>query len=65
MISTQREDEMYEYWSDETNDEWTQEWRDELTLEEQKLVDEWDSGYNTGIRKICERILELNKEKLQ
>jgi hypothetical protein len=63
MITSQREDDMYENWMAESNDPETEEWRDELTDDEQKLVDEWDRGYNTGIRKMCERILELEKEK--
>lgn len=39
-------------WENETNDEETQEWRDELTAEEQALVDQWDYGFNDGLRRM-------------
>lgn len=61
MITKQREDELYSNWSEETNEEWTQEWRNELTDEEQTLVDNWDDSYCDGMIKMCERILELEK----
>jgi hypothetical protein len=63
MITKQREDDMYSNWCEETNESWTQEWRDELTEDEQKLVDSWDRRYSTGVKKMCERILELEKGK--
>lgn len=63
MINKQREDDLHENWSEETNEEWTQEWRDELTDEEQKLVNKWDNSYCNGMLEMCERILELEKER--
>ena len=53
IISEERETELYELWSSETNEEWTQEWRDELTSAEKKLVENWGNGCAEGLIKLC------------
>ena len=62
-IGAARVEELRHYWNEETEDEDTQEWRDEITaVDEQLLIEEWDNNYNTGILKLCEEILEAERE---
>ena len=63
IISEERETELYELWSSETNEEWTQEWRDELTSAEKKLVENWDNGFEEGLIKLCKDILKQAEER--
>lgn len=63
MISQERMEEMEDdFWS-ESNDDYTQEWREDLTDEETRLVDKWDRKYAQGTIKLCEQILDIEKEK--
>ena len=52
MPTEARYEQLYWLWENETNDEETQEWRNELTAEEQALVDQWDYGFNDGLRRM-------------
>ena len=62
-IGAARVEELQYYWNNETADEDTQEWREEITaVDEQLLIEEWDNNYNTGILKLCEDILEAERE---
>ncbi len=62
-IDTARVEELRHYWNQETEDEDTQEWREEVTdVTEQLLIEEWDNSYNAGILKLCEEILEAERE---
>lgn len=62
-IDTARVEELRYYWNQETEDEDTQEWREEITaVDEQLLIEEWDNSYNAGILKLCEEILEAERE---
>ena len=62
-IGAARVEELQYYWNNETADEDTQEWREEITaVDEQLLIEEWDNNYNTGILKLCEEILEAERE---
>lgn len=54
MLTEARYEQLCWLWENETNDEETQEWRDELTAEEQALVDQWDYGFNDGLRRMCQ-----------
>ena len=62
-IGAARVEELQYYWNNETADEDTQEWREEITaVDEQLLIEEWENNYNTGILKLCEEILEAERE---
>jgi len=54
MLTKERYETLAWLWENETNDEETQEWRDELDSEEQKLVDRWDNGFDSGLARMCQ-----------
>lgn len=49
MLSKDRETELNELFWNESNDEETQAWRDELTIEEERLVEQWDHDIISGM----------------
>lgn len=62
MLSEERKKELYKSWLFEDADD-DNEWFYALTDEEQELVRRWDKGYRTGFIAICERIMELDKNR--
>ncbi len=65
IISEERETELYEFWSSETNEEWTQEWRDELTSAEKKLVENWDNDSIEGLINFCKEFKKAEERNLE
>lgn len=52
-----RREELLDNWEHETNESWTQEWREELSPGELEYVAQLDSGYRSGVRRLCTDIL--------
>ncbi len=48
-------------WESETEDKETWEWRENLTPEEARLVESWDSSWNSGVLKLSEDILAADQ----
>lgn len=44
-MESERKNELYRLWCEETNEPETREWRTELNNEEQELVAQWEAGY--------------------
>lgn len=61
-ITKDRLAELADFWNAETNDIETQEWRDDLTPEESKIIDGWDRHYASGLHKILQNIIALQRE---
>lgn len=58
MLSKDRETELNELFWNESNDEETQAWRDELTIEEERLVEQWDHDIISGMSSLYKEILD-------
>ena len=63
-MSTERIEELWEWFNSETNDEETQIWRDWLTAEESILVDKWDASYIDGLYSVCKAIQDALKRRV-
>ena len=62
MLSEERKKELYKSWLFEDADD-DNEWFHELTSEEQELVLRWDKSYRASFIDMCERIIELDKNR--
>ncbi len=58
-VSEEREEELEEYFWNESNDPETQEWRDELTAAESALVDQWDARVSQGMGNLAKETLRV------
>lgn len=61
-ISKERLAEMADNWNDETCDPETEAWRKDLAAAEIAIIAGWDKGYASGVLKLCQDILALNRE---
>ena len=56
-MESERKNELYRLWCEETNEPETRKWRDELDIEERELVARWDRGSDLGMTRLCARIV--------
>lgn len=61
-VSEERLIALADNWNDETCDPETEEWREDLTAEEAAIIAGWDKGCASGVLKICQDIMALNRE---
>lgn len=57
-----RIEDLWDNFCAETNDQESEEWRNELTDNEARMVADWDNGYQTGVLRLCEAILERGEQ---